>query len=57
MNQSKAKTIKRSIYGDDMSPRFRKYKRNNKTGQIVADPLRRAYKLAKKAANNKKKEK
>lgn len=47
MNNKVAKEIKRQIYGD-YSPKFRKYKINTKTRQIIADPRRQAYQQAKK---------
>lgn len=48
MNGKRAKIIRKKIYGDNFSPRFRKYYRNNETGQIIADNRRRMYQLAKK---------
>jgi tRNA splicing ligase len=47
MNGRIAKEIKRRIYGD-YSPKFRKYKVNTKTNQIIADPKRREYQQAKR---------
>jgi tRNA splicing ligase len=53
MNGRIAKEIKRQIYGD-YSPKFRKYKVNTKTNQIIADPKRQEYQQAKKQYNEKK---
>lgn len=65
MNGKRAKAIRQEVYGDDYSPKFRRYgsagkklsKYNAHTkktyfgdnGQIVADPRRQAYQKAKKA--------
>jgi hypothetical protein len=47
MRQSKVKKIRKIVYGDEFSFRFRKYyKKPN--GQIVADEKRRRYQLLKK---------
>ncbi len=52
MRNKKAKAIRREVYGD-MAPRGRKYRRYYKSGAIIADPLRRQYQAAKKAAQGK----
>lgn len=49
MRGKKAKEIWNAVVGNDASRRNRKYYRVKKTGQIVADGLRRAYQYAKKA--------
>lgn len=51
MNNKQAKRIKREVYGD-FSPRFRRYKINRNTYQIVADEKRRKYQKAKKEYKN-----
>jgi len=52
MNGKQAKRIRKSIYGTDLSPRYRKYKRMKKEGGkgtfIISDDNRRVYKKAKK---------
>lgn len=48
MRGKKAKKLRRKIYGDDFSSRFRKYFRSNQTGQILTDERRRAYQKLKK---------
>ena len=48
MNGRVSKMIRRIVYGTDFSPRARKYSRNKKTGNIVADEKRRLYQLTKK---------
>lgn len=63
MNGKRAKAIRREVYGDDFSPKFRKYTGENRrtvlyayggpmvnqVGTITADPRRQAYQKAKKA--------
>lgn len=63
MNGKRAKAIRGEVYGDDFSPKFRKYTgenrqklsdwmitwRWNQVGTITADPRRQAYQKAKKA--------
>jgi len=50
MRQSKAKKIRKEIYGDDFSPRTREYKRIGKhLTTIINLGLRRQYLLTKKA--------
>jgi hypothetical protein len=48
MNESKAKAIRKAIYGDDFSPRFRKYTRLKDSFTLVADQKRREYQSMKK---------
>ncbi len=48
MNGRKAKAIRKMVYGEDMSCRFRKYTKNTLTGVITADKSRRFYKILKK---------
>lgn len=63
MNSKRAKAIRQKVYGNDYSPKFREYHKENEsyklsdifpgrttvlTGQIVADPRRRAYQAAKR---------
>ena len=61
MNGRQAKRIRRQVYGDDFSPKFREYKKITADkgvdgllifgvtpGQIVADPRRQAYQKAKR---------
>jgi len=52
MNGKQAKRIKKSVYGSELSPRIRKYKRMKKEGGkgtfIIADDNRRMYRKAKK---------
>jgi hypothetical protein len=43
MNGKKAKVLRKKIYGDDFSFRYRKYFRVTKSGQCIADEKRRAY--------------
>lgn len=51
MNGRKAKRIGKEVYGEDGSLRHRKYfYKKDRSGQIIADPLRRAYQAAKKEA-------
>jgi len=45
---TKAKRIRKQVYGPDGSPRFRKYIQNSKTGQIIADPKRDLYQKMKR---------
>ena len=47
MNGKRAKQIRRLVYGENFSPRFRKYSRT-KTGSIVADEKRQRYQQIKK---------
>lgn len=48
MNGKRAKAIRREVYGDDYSPKFRQYKAGRGLARI-ADPRRQAYQKAKKA--------
>jgi len=52
MNSKQAKRIKKSVYGSELSPRIRKYKRMKKEGGkgtfIITDDNRRMYRKAKK---------
>ena len=48
MNGKVAKLIRKTVYGDELSPRFRKYKRHIETGIIIADEKRKLYQLTKK---------
>lgn len=47
MNGSRAKALRRAIYGSDLSPRARRYGRLG-NGQVVADERRRAYQRLKR---------
>jgi len=47
MNGKVAKKCRRMIYGEDFSPRYRQYS-ILKTGQIIADQLRRRYQFLKR---------
>jgi len=49
MNGKKAKKIRKKVYGEDGSPRFRKYADNTRKGGRMADPQRRIYQQMKKA--------
>jgi hypothetical protein len=42
MRKSKAAKIRKEIYGEDFSSKFRKYYKKP-TGQVIADERRRAY--------------
>lgn len=42
MNQKKARKLRKLVYGEDFSSKFRKYYRKP-NGQIVADEKRRLY--------------
>lgn len=48
MNGKRAKALRKSIYGDDMSPRSRLYTKD-RTGETSAGPLRHAYQALKRA--------
>jgi len=49
MSQSRVKRIRKEVYGEDYSPRFRQYERTGKEGStIIADPKRQIYQLMKK---------
>lgn len=51
MSEKRAKAVRRRIYGD-LSPRYRQYFKNRRTGQIIADDRRRLYKYAKRGLIN-----
>ncbi len=46
MNNSKAKALKKAVYGDD-SPGHRMYVKDGRTGTVYADANRRTYQHAK----------
>lgn len=48
MRGTVAKRIRKRIYGEDGSPKVRKYKRSRKTGELSAGELRRLYQQQKK---------
>jgi hypothetical protein len=50
MNSKRAKKIRKTVYGAELSPKARKYYRN-KAGARLADPLRRMYQQAKEEEN------
>lgn len=47
MNGKQAKRIRRQVYGDDFSPKFRQYGAGKGLARI-ADPRRQAYQKAKR---------
>ena len=49
MNGKKAKKLRMMVYGTDKAHKNLRYKRLD-NGQIIAEPLRRAYQRLKKAA-------
>jgi hypothetical protein len=49
MNGKKARKCRKEIYGEDFSPRYRKYVKAE-DGQIYAGPLRLAYQHLKKGS-------
>lgn len=51
MRGKKVKAIRKDFYGD-MSPRVRRYFMKQDTGQVIADPARRAYQRLKKEARH-----
>lgn len=52
MRNIKAVKLRKIIYGNDFSPKFRKYKKSAK-GQIISDEKRQMYQKAKKQFRNK----
>jgi hypothetical protein len=48
MRGTKAKKIRKIVYGNEYSPRHRKYWRHEITGQIISDDRRREYQKTKK---------
>lgn len=51
MSESRVKKIRQKVYGD-FSPKARTYRRDEKTGQITADPKRRMYQMLKGRRRN-----
>ena len=49
MRGTVAKRIRREVYGDNSLRAKRRYLINPRTGQLIADGLRRTYQAAKKA--------
>jgi len=52
MNGKVAKKIRKIVYGEDFSPKFRKYFRDTKSGNIISDEKRKLYQLTKKLYNH-----
>lgn len=48
MRGTVARAIRKTVYGEEMAPRFRKYRRFRATGVVIADDFRRRYNMLKK---------